>query len=186
MKTFTLKQVSYHRQCAEVDKLCVYPEEFAFYANGQEVARCSFTYLTSVKVYDNKIINSYGDNVINEFTFNSELKRKNKFVLDGTSFLYKNTLYICLDNEDYEVKEVLHYDQPTYTSYSTVVKINDTFIWTAITRSENKYDEKQKETIEIFFYANNIVRNIQDIRAEYLLLLSDEKKAELIALLQNK
>ena len=183
---FNLRECAYRRQVVENDTFMhTINDKIYFYADEEIVAELRHSYLEDVIVdkENNKIVNTYTYKVIKEMTFNSELKRKNKFRLDGNSFVYKGDVYICLDNEDWEIEEYLQYDHDTYKSYCRVLHINGKNIWIEINRSVNKFNEDDKDELDKFFKDNSLCRD--GIYADRLLMLSDEKKQILINLLQK-
>lgn len=186
MKTFNIRKCSHNLQVAENGNISIYMNgSVNFYSKGAIVVTLNNRYLEEVTINDDKIVNTFKDSVIDEMIFNSELKRKNKYVLDGNSFVYKNDLYICLDNEDYSIKEVLHYNHDTYKSFATVITINGINIWVAITRNEEKYNENAKKDLDNFFKDNGLL-GYNCIYSDRLLMLSDDKKNLLIDLLMTK
>lgn len=181
MKQFTLR----NRQVIENETFSITMNgKINFYVEDRIICTLNNEYLEEVTIENNQIKNTYNDTTIENMIFNSELKRKNKYILDGSSFVYKNDIYICLNNEDFSIKEVLQYNHDTYKSYATVLTINGRNIWVAITRQEEKYNERAKAELDVFFKENMLMSH-SDLYTDRLLMLSDDKKQQLIELLMT-
>lgn len=188
MKNCKIEKINYRVNVISDENKLLYFNDIKFYINDGTILAeiVNSQKLQECQIKDGKIVKTFGETVIDDLTLNSELKRKNKLKFDGSTFVYKNILYICLDNEDYKISNPIQYDMPEYTSYAEVVTISERSIWCRIDHDMTNYKDlyHDSKAIEEFFKANSLLAHNR-VRGNEILSLPKDKRKELIELISK-